>query len=132
MIGLDTNIVLRVFDRSDPRQSSAVERLLAEPAEGETYLLNPIVLAEFVWALDRAYKTKRATIADHLDRLLDAPEFVIPFADEAREATRRYRIGRADFSDYFIAAINRRLGCRSTLTFDQTAAADDDFTLLGA
>lgn len=132
MIGLDTNVILRVFDRSDSRQSAAVDRLLEKPVDGETYLVNPIVLTEFVWTLDRTYKAKRLVIADHLERILQAPEFVIPFADAAEEATRRYREGPADFSDYFIAAINRALGCGSTLTFDRDAAEDENFTLIEA
>lgn len=132
MIGFDTNIILRIFDRSDPRQSAAVDRLLQSPLDGESYLLNPVVLTEFVWTLDRTYKVKRMVIADHLERILQAPEFVIPFADAAEEAIRRYRAGPADFSDYFIAAINRTLGCRSTLTFDDAAAKDENFTLLKA
>jgi predicted nucleic-acid-binding protein len=132
VIGFDTNIILRVFDRSDVKQSAAVDRLLEKPIDGETYLLNPIVLTEFVWTLDRTYKVRRAVIADHLERILQAPEFVVPFADAAEEATLRYREGPADFSDYFIAAINRTLGCRSTLTFDEAAAKDENFMLLKA
>ena len=69
-------------------------------------------------------------IADHLDLLLQSPEFVVPFGVEAADAVRRYREGSADFADYLLAAINRASGCRSTLTFDREAADDDQFTLL--
>jgi predicted nucleic-acid-binding protein len=128
--GIDTNIVLRIFDRTDARQSSAVERLIAEAANSKDLLLNPIVLSEFAWTLKRSYKKSRSVIADHLDLLLRSPEFVVPFAVEAVDAVRRYREGPADFADYLLAAINRASGCRSTLTFDQEAADDDQFTLL--
>jgi predicted nucleic-acid-binding protein len=132
VIGLDTNVVLRVFGRGNAKQTAAVERLLADAANGETCLLNPIVLAEFAWTLDRTYKRKRTVVADHLERLLQAPEFVVPFHDEALDATRRYRDGSADFADYFLSAINRTLGCRTTLTFDRNAAQDDHFKLIEA
>ena len=130
MRGIDTNIVLRIFDRTDARQSSAVERLIAEAAGSKDLLLNPIVLAELAWTLKRSYKKSRSVIADHLDLLLQSPEFVVPFGVEAADAVRRYREGSADFADYLLAAINRASGCRSTLTFDHEAADDDQFTLL--
>ena len=130
MRGVDTNIVLRIFDRTDARQSSAVERLIAEAASSKDLLLNPIVLAELAWTLKRSYKKSRSVIADHLDLLLQSPEFVVPFGVEAADAVRRYREGSADFADYLLAATNRASGCRSTLTFDHEAADDDQFTLL--
>jgi predicted nucleic-acid-binding protein len=128
--GVDTNIVLRIFDRTDTRQSSAVEKLIAEAASSKDLLLNPIVLAELAWTLKRSYKKSRSVIADHLDLLLQSPEFVVPFGVEVVDAVRRYREGSADFADYLLAAINRASGCRSTLTFDHEAADDDQFTLL--
>jgi predicted nucleic-acid-binding protein len=128
--GVDTNIVLRIFDRTDARQSSAVERLIAGAAGSKDLLLNPIVLSELAWTLKRSYKKSRGVIADHLDLLLQSPEFVVPFSVEAADAVRRYREGSADFADYLLAAINRASGCRSTLTFDHEAADDDQFTLL--
>ena len=130
MRGVDTNIVLRIFDRTDARQSSAVERLIAEAASSKDLLLNPIVLSELAWTLKRSYKKSRSVIADHLDLLLQSPEFVVPFGVEVADAVRRYREGSADFADYLLAAINRASGCRSTLTFDHEAADDDQFTLL--
>ena len=130
MRGVDTNIVLRIFDRTDARQSSAVEKLIAEAASSKDLLLNPIVLSELAWTLKRSYRKSRSVIADHLDLLLRSPEFVVPFGVEAADAVHRYREGPADFADYLLASINRASGCQSTLTFDQQAADDDQFTLL--
>ncbi|WP_398480120.1 PIN domain-containing protein [Tardiphaga sp.] len=126
MIGLDTNIVLRVFDRTDADQSAAVDALLSSRKSEGSFLLNPIVLSEFAWTLQRTYKKPRDVIADHLDRVLQSPEFIVPFLDEAMDAARRYRDGPADFVDYFLAAINRSLSCETTLTFDKDAAKDGD------
>ena len=126
MIGLDTNIVLRIFDRTDADQSAAVDALLSSPNSEGSFLLNPIVLSEFAWTLQRTYKKPRDVIADHLDRVLQSPEFIVPFLDEAMDAVRRYRDGPADFADYFLAAINRSLSCEATLTFDKDAAKDGD------
>ncbi len=126
MIGLDTNVVLRLFDRTDPGQTDAVERVVASGG----CLVNPIVLAEFVWTLDRTYKLERRLIAGHVDRILQAPEFIVPFIDEASAAVDRYRDGPADFADYFLSEVNRTLGCATTVTFDRDAAKTANFTLL--
>ena len=132
MIGLDTNIILRLFDRTDARQTKAVEQLLADETNADGCLVNPIVLAEFAWTLDRTYRQQRAIIADHIDRVLQAPEFIVPFVDEALTAVGRYRNGPADFADYFFSEINRSLGCTTTVTFDRDAGKDDNFTMLKA
>ena len=129
MIGIDTNVLLRLFDRTDRAQTRAVERLVSEQAQ-DGCLINPIVLSEFAWTLDRTYKIARSAVADHIERILEAPEFIVPFADEAAEAADRFRSGPADFADYFFAAINHTLGCPTTMTFDRDAAKDDRFSLL--
>jgi predicted nucleic-acid-binding protein len=133
VIGLDTNIILRIFDRTDAKQAAAVDLLLENADSDGSFLLNPIVLSEFAWTLQRTYKKPRSVIADHLERLLQSPEFIVLFLDEASEAVRRYRVGPAGFADYFLAAVNRSLGCGSTLTFDEDAATEPDlYSLLKA
>jgi predicted nucleic-acid-binding protein len=129
--GLDTNIVLRIFDRTDARQSIAVDHLLASSAQGE-FRLNPIVLSELAWTLKRKYKKSREVIAAHLELLVESPEFTVISAEEAQQAVRDYRNGPADFADYFLAAINLNLGCATTLTFDEDAAKGESYTLLKA
>jgi predicted nucleic-acid-binding protein len=130
VIGVDTNVILRLFDRSDAAQTAAIERLLEDEANTDGFLVNPIVLAEFAWTLDRSYRLDRATIADHLDRILQASEFIVPFMDEAVAAASRYRDGPADFADYLFSEINHALGCTTTFTFDRAAGKGDRFTLL--
>jgi predicted nucleic-acid-binding protein len=130
VIGLDTNVILRMFDFSDRARTQAAETLIATGGESGGYLVNPIVLAEFAWTLDRTYKLDRSIIADHLDRILQASELCVPFLNEAEAAARQYRKGPADFADYFLSEINHTLGCRTTVTFDRDAGKGDRFTLL--
>jgi predicted nucleic-acid-binding protein len=122
----------RLFDRTDRSQTRAVEGLIVEQAQ-EGCLLNPIVLCEFAWTLDRTYKVSRGITADHIDRILEAPEFIVPFADEATAAAGQFRRGPADFADYYFAEINRTLGCSTTMTFNRDAAKEGGlFTLLAS
>lgn len=132
MIGLDTNVVLRLVDLSEPAQTEAARQLVARGAREGGNLLNPIVLAELAWTLDRRYRLDRTTIAVRLSGILSSSEFVLPFAEQAIAALEQYRKGPADFADYLLAEINRSLGCETTYTFDRAAAASEGFTLLTA
>lgn len=125
MIGLDTNILLRTIDQTDPAQSRAVDALLSDP-EQQPRFVNLVVLCEFAWTLDRTYKRKRPEIAERLSHVLEAPEFDVERSELAERALSRYRDGRADFADYVLAEINREAGCRTTLTFDRLALETAD------
>ena len=130
MIGLDTNIVLRLADRRDPAQTAAARRLIASAVGEGGCVLNPIVLAEFAWTLERQFRFERTSVAEHVEGFLGAPEFVVPFAEQARAALAQFRAGSANFADYFLAEINRSLGCETTYTFDRAAAESEGFTWL--
>lgn len=125
MIGLDTNILLRTIDQTDPAQSRAVDALLSDP-EQQPRFVNLVVLCEFAWTLDRTYKRKRPEIAERLSHVLEAPEFDVERSELAERALSRYRDGRADFAGYVLAEINREAGCRTTLTFDRLALETAD------
>jgi predicted nucleic-acid-binding protein len=83
--------------------------------------VNAIVLSEFAWTLARIYKLSRADVASRIALILEAPEFVVASLDEASRAVHRYRSGRAEFADYFLAEINNSAGCTATATFDSDA-----------
>jgi predicted nucleic-acid-binding protein len=63
----------------------------------------------------------RGEIAAHLAVLLELPELVIASQEEVTRALNRFRVGPADFADYYLAEINRSAGCASTATFDSDA-----------
>lgn len=125
MIGLDTNVLLRMFDENDPEQREQAHALVRAQGLGGCYL-NPIVLSEFAWTLARSYKRQRGEIVQRLSWLFEAPEFVVAYADEAARALNRYLQGRADFADYFLAEINETAGCSRTATFDVDALRSRD------
>ena len=125
MIGLDTNVLLRMFDENDPEQRARAHALVSAQGFGGCYL-NPIVVSEFAWTLARSYKRQRGEIVQRLSWLLEAPEFVVAHADEAARALNRYLSGPADFADYFLAEINESAGCSRTATFDEDALRSTD------
>src|SRR5258708_14852111 len=125
MIGLDTNVLLRLGDDDEPQQRDRARALVrCQGANG--CFVNPIVLAEFAWTLTRFYKLSRADTAARIAVILESPEFVIASLDEASRAIQRFRDGSADFADYFLAEINATAGCAMTATFDRDALKSGD------
>ena len=120
MIGLDTDVLLRLGDAKTPGQRDRPLALIRAQGRAGCFV-NAIVLCEFVWTLRSSLKMTRAEVARRLEILLNAPEFVIEKSAEAARALSRYRLGPADFSDYFLAEINRSAGCATTATFDDAA-----------
>jgi predicted nucleic-acid-binding protein len=125
MIGIDTNILLRLFETDeDPRQTAAARRVVEEQAP---IFINPVVLVEFAWTLRRTFKLDRAGIHERLARIVDSPEFSVAFTQQTRRAIELFGAGPADFPDYFVGELNRAFGCEATLTFDKAAAKSHAF-----
>jgi predicted nucleic-acid-binding protein len=120
MIGLDTNVLLRLGDDLEPRQRDRARALVGSQGISGCFV-NAIVLSEFAWTLTRIYKLSRADVAARIALILEAPEFVVASLDEASRAVHRFRSGPADFADYFLAEINTSAGCAATATFDSDA-----------
>ena len=121
MIGLDTNVLIRVFVEDDAGQCRAARALVARSGPGDL-LVSVLVLAEFVRVLRRRLKKSLADTLEILDRIVEAPE--IRFDDRAAldDALSVYRQGRSEFSDCLIVAIARRAGADRVATFDREAA----------
>jgi predicted nucleic-acid-binding protein len=130
MIGLDAEILLRLFDRSEPALTGRVEALVTIAAPEGGCFVHPLVLVEVASKLERVFKLERAAVAEYLARILRAPEFTIPNAHEALEAVEHFRAGRTAFSDCLLAVLNRACGCDVTVTFDVCTAESAGFTLL--
>jgi predicted nucleic-acid-binding protein len=130
MIGLDAEILLRLFDRSEPALTGRVEALVTIAAPEGGCFVHPLVLVELASRLERSFKLKRPAIAEYLERILRAPEFTIPNANEALIAVENFKSGETAFSDCLLAALNRACGCDVTVTFDMCTAESAGFTLL--
>ena len=131
MIGIDTNVVLRLLTGDDAPQAAAVQRLLAPlDAEPESVLINDIVLVETLWTLRRLYGFDRTGQAEVMGHLLSALTFRFEDREVLSLALKMFNEASADFSDCLIAAKNTRLGCESTATFDRSMASLPGVALL--
>ena len=55
MIGVDTNVLVRIFASDDAQQAASAVRVIDESGPDQIFV-NVVVLAEFAWTMRRAYK----------------------------------------------------------------------------
>ena len=131
MIGLDSNVRVRLLVGDDPGQSERARRFVDQRCTPESPgFINCVVLAEVVWVLSACYGYPRSEIANALDSLLAGQDRVIEAYDDVRAALDDYRSGRAEFVDSLIGHINRTRGCEATATFDRRAAKLDEIFMM--
>ncbi|HET9029471.1 MAG TPA: type II toxin-antitoxin system VapC family toxin [Candidatus Aquilonibacter sp.] len=122
LIGLDTNVVIRLLVDDEPGQAERAQRVLDERTSAQDpAFIDLLVIAETFWALDRVYKVPRPKIGAAIRELLNANNVTVEHADDVRIALEALDHG-ADFADALVAARNQRAGCTTTVTFDDRAA----------
>jgi predicted nucleic-acid-binding protein len=130
VIGLDSNVLVRYLTQDDPLQSRKADELIEQAlSAGEPLYLNHIVLCELSWVLGRAYGYDSAELAETIEAILAAAQFVFEDKDLLWQALAAFRASGADFADCVIAARNASAGCVKTLTFDKRAGRVPQFSL---
>ena len=120
MIGLDTNVLLRVLvDDGSPDVAKARDFVVARAAEGHDFRLDAVVLAETAWMLETVFGYGRADIAAVFDALLGNAAYVLDGREAVAAALAEFRATRVDFSDCLITARNTAAGCERTATLDK-------------
>lgn len=120
MIGIDTNVLVRLLVQDDVAQNARARRAIARAEDaGETIRIHDVVLAETMWTMARRYKATRAQLIEAAQALLDAAAFDFERRADIEHALALFKQSAADFSDCLIFARNAATGCRATLTFDR-------------
>lgn len=120
MIGIDTNILLRLWLNDDTAQNKRIDALLA--AEGgapESLLITDVVLAEAVWTLRSAFDQDKAAQLMAVRSLLHEIAFAFEDRDSVTQAADLFERGTCGFSDCLVAVKHARHGCDFTATFDR-------------
>ncbi len=131
MIGIDTNILVRLIVDDEPKQAAAARDFIRDrcPPDDPGYISN-IALAEVAWILARGYGYSRNDIADAIERVMETAQLQIESSSDVAAALADYRRGPAGFSDCLIGHLNRTAECTHTITFDRKAAKLAGFELL--
>jgi predicted nucleic-acid-binding protein len=130
MIGVDTNVVIRLLVADDERQADAAARYLKAHCSEDPALLSDMVLVECAWVLEDVYEYSRAQIGEAMDGLLSTAQLRAANALEVGVALQRFREGSAGFADCLLGVNNVGAGCEYTATFDRKASKLPEFRLL--
>ena len=122
MIGVDTNVLVRLAVRDDPKQSEIAERFFGARSANDPAFISLAVLIETVWVLDRRYRADFDTISRLIRGLLGSGEAVVQASDVVRRALDFAVETGADFSDAVLAILGVDSDCDYTVTFDRRAA----------
>ncbi len=120
MIGIDTNVLLRLLLDDDAAQSRRIDALLAaHGTQAGAVHVADAVLAETLWTLVSVYQQPKPALVEALTSLLHEPVF--GFEDRAAVATAlaAFEHATCGFSDCLIAAKNSAWGCEFTASFDK-------------
>lgn len=120
MIGIDTNVLLRLWLDDDPAQSRRIDALLATHGrEAGSLLISDVVLGEAVWTLGSVYEHGKAEQLKAVRSVLDEAAFAFENRDAVTAALAAAEQASCGFSDCLIAAKHAALGCTFTATFDK-------------
>ncbi|RYE57018.1 MAG: PIN domain-containing protein [Hyphomicrobiales bacterium] len=122
MIGVDTNILVRLFVRDHAEQTEAAATFLSARSESDPAFVSAVVLAELAWVLDKSYGYSTASIHGALEWLFDSENVAVERSDLMEDAIASAQETGADISDSIIAAIANDAGAAKTVTFDKRAA----------
>jgi predicted nucleic-acid-binding protein len=115
MRAVDTNVLVRLVTRDDPRQLARAETFVDKGA-----WVSHLVLAETTWVLTSVYGLGPAGIATMLEMLLDHDKLTLEHPDAVTAALAQYRRRPASgFSDCLILEIARKAGHLPLGTFDR-------------
>lgn len=115
MRAVDTNVVVRLIARDDPRQTERAEHFIAKGA-----WVSNLVLAESIWVLESVYELTKPQIRTVVSMLLEHQQLILQEADAVRGAIEDFSVsGGVGFTDCLVVAIARKNGHVPVGTFDK-------------
>ncbi len=114
MRAIDTNVLVRLAARDDPRQVRAAEAFVARGA-----WVSHVVVVEAVWVLVSVYGLGPQHIATAVEMLLNHEHLAVQDPDVVAAALAQYRKKPGlGFSDCLVLEVARRSGNLPLGTFD--------------
>ena len=123
MIGLDTNVVLRLLLNDDPAQRLRATKAI-EQAKGLAVrvTITLAVVLEMEWVLRSIAKMTKPQVLSILDLLLESYDIEIDNEKVLEQSLHIYANAACDFAECLFLAQYQRMGCQTMLTFDTKAA----------
>jgi predicted nucleic-acid-binding protein len=121
MRAVDTNVLVRLVTRDDPRQVKAAEAFVAKGA-----WVSHLVLVESMWVLSSVYERGPSEIATAVEMLLSHKHLTLQDPDVVVAALAHYFERPAiGFSDCLVLEVARKAGHLPLGTFDQNLSKLD-------
>jgi predicted nucleic-acid-binding protein len=118
MFAVDTNVLVRLIVRDDPKQVTAAEEFIAKGA-----WVSHLVLIEAMWVLDAVYERTANQVATAVEMLLNHKDLTIQDSDVVAITLEEFRSRPAlGFSDCLVLAVARKAGHLPLGTFDRDFA----------
>ena len=115
MRAVDTNVLVRLVTRDDPKQAAAAESFVAKGA-----WVPHLVVAEAMWVLSSVYGLCPAEIATAVEMLLNHRDLTVQDSDAVTAALTHFRKKSSlAFSDCLVLEIARKAGQLPLGTFDR-------------
>jgi predicted nucleic-acid-binding protein len=115
MRAVDTNVLVRLITRDDPRQFATASRWV----EGGVWV-SLLALAETVWVLSAVYERGPDEVASAVETLLNHKDLTLQDAEVVAAALVEFRKRPAvSFSDCLLLELARKAGCLPLGTFDR-------------
>jgi predicted nucleic-acid-binding protein len=121
MRAVDTNVLVRLATRDDPKQVAAAEAFVAKGA-----WISHLVLAETTWVLSAVYELSPREISMAIEMFLNHRQLSLQESETVAAALEHYRKKPSlGFSDSLILEVARRAGHVPLGTFDRDLAKLD-------
>lgn len=118
MRAVDTNVLVRLVTRDDPRQVAAAEAFVAKGA-----WVPHVVLVEAIWVLISVYELDAPAVATAVDILLNHRDLTVQDGETVAAALQQYRAKPSvGFSDCLVLEVARKAGHLPLGTFDRALA----------
>ena len=111
MIGVDTNLLVRILTNDDPAQARRAAKVL----QSDDIYLTKTVLLETEWVLRHAYEIEKAHIKKGFLKLFGLPNVSVENPDIVAQAISWYE-NNFDFADALHLASSKK--CEKFATFD--------------
>jgi len=121
MRAIDTNVLVRLITRDDPRQAASAESFIQKGA-----WVSVLTLAEAMWVLASVYNLNPKSLAQALEMLLNHRDLVLQDEETVAGALELFRAKPAlGFSDCLMLQLARKAGHLPLGTFDRNLAKID-------
>lgn len=115
MRAVDTNVLVRILARDDPRRVRVADEFVAGGA-----WVSLLALAETIWVLTTVYERDAGEIGASLEQLLNHKDLILQDHDVVAAALETFRLRPAvGFTDCLMLEVARKAGHLPLGTFDR-------------